>query len=566
MRGLLLNEACLMLVVAGEFVCVGLQVVHLFLVAFQSPSRARAISGAPEVAALLHLALALVLTVGTGLIGAPVLASVLAASRSFWVLWANAAFSTLNIALAIRLRRPDFLADALFMALCTPAAITSLGPAWNLAALLDISWFLFRGLSGISRDLVRRSESLSELSASEALMGMPVGVLVIGAAGGSTFMNVQMRECLSALGLPCDLGDQSRLWPKLAELGRDLTAEATSLGVPEALAEGRDRLLVDLPDGKTWLFAHDLTGGSRHLRRVVCLDVTEAVRANKALGETNRELMAAADELRACLADVSRAAQAAAYLRMRSRVHDVVGQRLSILHRYLEMGRTDPESVAELERLLSTVMADLRRDSGSSAQAELEAVVGAFALVGVEVEVHGELPSGEAGAAFAKVIREACTNSCRHAHAKHVFVELKRVDGPDVGTAFEDTAGTAADGLAASSAASEIVSMPTVPAVRLTITDDGEAANPPGTPIVERGGITGMKREIEALGGTLRATREPSFTIRAEVPIGSGRPSAIGIAKPCGASPVTESHATTNAAKADETASRTTAHEERGQR
>ena len=556
MRELLLNEACLMLVVAGEFVCVGLQVVHLFLVAFQSPSRSRAISGAPEVAALLHLALALVLTVGAGLIGAPVLAWVLAASRSFWLLWANAAFAALGAVLAVRLRRPDFLVDALFMALCTPTAITSLGPAWNLAALLDISWFLFRGLSGISRDLVRRSEGLSELSASEALMGMPVGVLVIGATGGSTFMNVQMRECLSALGLPCDLGDQSRLWPRLAELGRDLTTEATSLGVPEALAEGQDRLLVDLPDGKTWLFARDLTGGSHRLRRVVCLDVTEAVRANKALGETNRELVAAADELRACLADVGRAAQTAAYLRMRSRVHDVVGQRLSILHRYLEMGRTDPESVAELERLLSTVMADLRRDSGSSAQAELEAVVDAFALVGVEVEVRGELVPGEAGAAFAKVIREACTNSCRHAHAKHVFVELERVGGAGVGAAA-----TAGKGSAVDRTVGWAASAPSSPIVRLTIADDGEPTDPPGTPVAERGGITGMRREVEALGGTLRAVREPRFTICAEVPVDSRRPAATGVAKPCEAAPATEHHAAANAA-----ASRTTTQEERGQR
>ena len=568
MRELLLNEACLMLVVAGEFVCVGLQVVHLFLVAFQTPSRSRAISGAPEVAALLHLALALVLTVGAGLIGAPVLAWVLAASRSFWLLWANAAFAALGAVLAVRLRRPDFLVDALFMALCTPTAITSLGPAWNLAALLDISWFLFRGLSGISRDLVRRSEGLSELSASEALMGMPVGVLVIGATGGSTFMNVQMRECLSALGLPCDLGDQSRLWPRLAELGRDLTTEATSLGVPEALAEGQDRLLVDLPDGKTWLFARDLDGGSHRLRRVVCLDVTEAVRANKALGETNRELVAAADELRACLADVGRAAQTAAYLRMRSRVHDVVGQRLSILHRYLEMGRTGPESVAELERLLSTVMADLRRDSGSSAQAELEAVVDAFALVGVEVEVRGELPPGEAGAAFAKVIREACTNSCRHAHAKHVFVELERMGGAGVGAAVGTAAGVAASkdkDLAVKSAVDRTVgwaaSAPSSPIVRLTITDDGEPTDPPGTPIAERGGITGMRREVEALGGTLRAVREPRFTICAEAPVDSRRPAATGVAKPCEAAPATEHHAAANAA-----ASRTTAQEERGQR
>ncbi len=539
MSALLLNEACLMLVVAGEFVSMSLQVVHLFLVAFQTEPRSRRLSCALETAVLLHLALALVLTVGAGLIDEAVLAWALASSSAFWLLWSNAAFAALAVVVAVRRRRPDHLVDALFMALCTPAVIEALGPAWNVVALLDITWLLFRGLCGISRDLARRSESLSDLSCAEALMGMPVGVLVIGATGGSTFMNVQMRECLTALGLPCDLGDQSRLWPRLAKLGRNLTTEARLLGAPEELAH-TDNLLVDLPDNKTWLFVRSALEGRAAAAKVVCLDITEAACANKALGETNRQLEAAADELRSCLADVDRAAQASAYLRMRSRVHDVVGQRLSILHRYLEMGRTDPESVAELERLLSSVMADLRQDAATDARAELEAVVSAFALVGVEVEVHGELPEGRTGSAFAKVIREACTNSCRHAHAKHVYVKLEQVGdmadsaggsaagnaaddlvaGGDVvggsapGNAANDAPGNAAAGVAGDATAPNT---PPAPIVRLIITDDGNA---PVGPLGERGGITGMRREIGCIGGTLSIAREPNFTIRAEAPVG----------------------------------------------
>ena len=556
MSPLLLNEACLMLIVAGEFVSTSLQVVHLFLIAFQTDSRSRALSCAVEAAVLTHLALALVLTVGAGLIGSPVLTRALSSFGGFKVLWINALSAVLALSAAISLRRPDLALDALFMALCTPAAIVGLGAHWNLVALLDITWLLFRGLSGISRDLVRRSEGLSELSVSEALMTMPAGLLVVSPTGGSDFMNEQMRSALSALGLPRDLGDQSAVWQKLATRGRNLTDEAASLGIPNGLAESGDCLLVDMPDTTTWLFTRDAARRRSRHERIICVDATEIVRTNDALSATNRELELAADELRVCLADVGRAAETSAYLRMRSRVHDVVGQRLSILHRYLEMGRTDPESVAELERLLSTVMADLRRDSGSSAQAELEAVVDAFALVGVEVEVRGELVPGEAGAAFAKVIREACTNSCRHAHAKHVFVELERVGGAGVGAAA-----TAGKGSAVDRTVGWAASAPSSPIVRLTIADDGEPTDPPGTPVAERGGITGMRREVEALGGTLRAVREPRFTICAEVPVDSRRPAATGVAKPCEAAPATEHHAAANAA-----ASRTTTQEERGQR
>ncbi len=246
--------------------------------------------------------------------------------------------------------------------------------------------------------------------------------------------------------------------------------------------EDKDRLLVNLPDSTTCLFVRDTTGGHRPLRRIVCLDVTEAARANAALAKTNRELEEAATELRMRLADIERVAQASAYLSMRSRVHDVIGQRLSILHRYLEMGMTDPTSVAELERLLSSVMVDLRRGTEADASTELEAVVSAFALVGVAIKMNGELPEGSAGVAFTHIIREACTNSCRHAHAKQVFVEL------------ECTGGTA----------------------HLAITDDGESSP---QPLIERGGITGMRREIASLGGTLSVGWEPTFTVRAEIPV-----------------------------------------------
>ncbi|MDO4848351.1 MAG: ATP-binding protein [Coriobacteriia bacterium] len=486
MNAPLLNEASLMAVVAGEFVCVGLQVVHLFLVLFRGRRASGLLACALELAALLHLALALILTVGAGLIGAPVLAWALEASRAFWLLWVNALFAALAVVYAVRLRAPAALADALFMGLCAPAVIRALGPAWNVAAVLDIAWFLFRGLSGIVDDLVRRSEELSGLSLAEALMGIPAGILVVGATGGSAFMNVRMRECLQALGFPCDLGDQSGLWRRLSALGRDLSAEASSLGVPEALAAGQQRLLVDLPDATTWLFARDVGGAQGRGARIVCLDVTEAVRTNAALSRTNREIEEAAEELRATLADVGCAAEAAAYLRMRSRVHDVVGQRLSILHRYLETGRTDAASVAELDRLLSSVMADLR-GGGRDASAELEAVVAAFALVGVDVEVAGELPAGEAGSVLAHIVREACTNACRHGHARRVFVDMGPRRG---GRVFV-----------------------------LTVFDDGEAGE---GPIIERGGIAGMRRRVGALGGTLSAERGARFTLRAEIPMEGG--------------------------------------------
>ena len=238
MTPLLLNEPCMMLIVVGEFLSACLQVVHLFMVVFRASSRLGWLSCAYEAAVQLHLGIALCITVGTGVIRAPLLAEVLGFSRFFWLLWANAAFSFIAFAFALYFSRPALFMDALLMGLCTPGAIGALGAHWNIVALLDVSWFMFRGLSSIVTDVVWRSEELTGLSVAEALMGMPAGILVTGPSGGSTFMNASMRSSLEELGLPTDLGDLSGIWGELSCRGRGICAEAGALGVPAISERG----------------------------------------------------------------------------------------------------------------------------------------------------------------------------------------------------------------------------------------------------------------------------------------------------------------------------------------
>lgn len=238
MTPLLLNEPCMMLIVVGEFLSACLQVVHLFMVVFRASSRPGWLSCAYEAAVQLHLGIALCITVGTGVIRAPLLAEVLGFSRFFWLLWANAAFSFIALAFALYFSRPALFMDALLMGLCTPGAIGALGAHWNIVALLDVSWFMFRGLSSIVTDVVWRSEELTGLSVAEALMGMPAGILVTGPSGGSTFMNASMRSSLEELGLPTDLGDLSGIWGELSCRGRGICAEAGALGVPAISERG----------------------------------------------------------------------------------------------------------------------------------------------------------------------------------------------------------------------------------------------------------------------------------------------------------------------------------------
>lgn len=77
---------------------------------------------------------------------------------------------------------------------------------------------------------------------------------------------------------------------------------------------------------------------------------------------------------------------------MRARVHDVIGQRLSILHRYLEEGRLDDESLEQIDPLLRSISDDLRSGGDSEPAEQLGDIIHAFGLVSVQIDVEGRFP------------------------------------------------------------------------------------------------------------------------------------------------------------------------------
>lgn len=119
---------------------------------------------------------------------------------------------------------------------------------------------------------------------------------------------------------------------------------------------------------------------------------------------------------------------------MRARVHDVIGQRLSILHRYLEEERLDDESLEQIDPLLRSIAADLHSRGDTEPAEQLGDIVHAFGLASVRIDVEGELPSdARVAAAFLQIIREASTNATKHAQAHQVHVRLWQ-EGTDAGT------------------------------------------------------------------------------------------------------------------------------------
>ena len=100
----------------------------------------------------------------------------------------------------------------------------------------------------------------------------------------------------------------------------------------------------------------------------------------------------------------------------------------------------------------------------------------------MEICLDGDLPGGEAkGHLLMDVIGEGVVNAVRHGFANRVSVRIEH----------------------------------SCDRWRLEVTDNGR---PPVRPIIEGGGIGGVRKKLEPHGGTLKVVTIPSFVLTVDLP------------------------------------------------
>ena len=391
------------------------------------------------------------------------------------LLWIDAAAALLGLALAIAYRRPIMTSEIALMALITPPSIDMLGHLVPYLLIGDAAFFVFRVGTVLTFDVRAGRRSVSRLSIIDSIRALPEGVICTDDEGSTLFMNESMRSCLTALGLANDLADTRGVWGNLEE-----AASKAEGGADAVLPEG---IRLEISPDETRLFVRDRVRlGRKEYRRMVAFDVTEEESINSDIERMNHFLDVANTELVAAVENAREVSRNEAILRMRSRVHDTVGQRLSILHRYLEDDDPDPEKLARVVELARTVVEDLAESDDIDAEGALRAIESSFFLVGIVVSVEGELPANpDVALAFVDVVREAATNAAKHGHAHRVDVRLAESGG----------------------------------FYKLNVRNDGAAAR---GEVREGTGFPSMRRVLARVDGTLSIASTSPFTIEAQAP------------------------------------------------
>ena len=469
-----------------------LQTIHVPLIASRRTSYNRKVICAYEASLVVHLMVSALILFASS--GSYLMAPLDVCARAMGgALWLNATIFAYGVMLMVHYRRPVMLAELLLVAAVTPPVVFAMGSAWTVVLIAEGAFFLFRSIAALLMDVRNRQEDITAFSTIETINVIPVGILYLDSRGRPLLMNRCMRKNLVELHMPTDLRDMSRTWNDLRKLSMQTPESSANRAHIDLDRFGRDRAVVEISPSEIRLFVRDsVTVSGRPFERVVGLDVTEYAHAYDRLAQANHLLELAGQELQAQIEEVKKVADNAAYLRMRSRVHDVIGQRLSILHRYLEEGRLDDESLEQIDPLLRSITVDLRSGGASEPAEQLGDIVHAFGLVSVQIDIEGVLPEdARVAAAFLQIIREASTNATKHAQAHRVHVRLWQE-------------GHGGDAIA-----------------HMTISNDGA---PAPVSYCEGTGIPGMRHAAQDLGGSLEVRPAPPFTLAVSIPLNSSTP------------------------------------------
>lgn len=346
----------------------------------------------------------------------------------------------------------------------------------SFAALFLIALFYWL-VRGVHISILRYRElkkSISALSIKNAIDSMRTGILFCEPDGFILLSNAQMQRLMVMI-----TGKVRHNGKHFYEL---LSSSEIEPGCQRV--EFEEQAVCLLPDHTAWMFVKtDLRIKGKAYCQLTATDVTDQWELTSQLRVQNKQLMQRSEELRDTIANLHILSRERETQKAKMRAHDILGQRLTLLLRTLRNQQTLDS--AALGVLAEGLLEDLKARAGAPVpQDELDSLRQVFASIGVGVQFFGRLPVGaEQGRLVVEIIRECVTNAVRHGFATEVSVT-----GDDTDDGYH-----------------------------LEIGNNGQ---PPPEPIVEGGGIGGMRKKVEPHGGALHVIARPHFVLKVDLPGG----------------------------------------------
>ena len=211
--------------------------------------------------------------------------------------------------------------------------------------------------------------------------------------------------------------------------------------------------------------------------QIYAFDITKEYLTTTEIENKQNELKTKQTEILQMIENLDEIERQREVLSLKSKLHDIIGQRLFILHHILDVIDEKTFDLNSVKSLLKTMLDEIDNEDISEAQNLQNSIVTAFEMIGFNIEISGEIPKETPKAkALVKIIRECATNAIRHANATKLFVNISNN--------------------------------------KIEISDNGKKQN---TSFIEGTGIKGMRLNAETLGGELIISKDIGFKVVIEM-------------------------------------------------
>ena len=371
-------------------------------------------------------------------------------------------------------KKARLLPVIVFACLTAPAIEAAAGVIF---AWLYIAALLFWLLRGVLVSILRYREinaGISSVSVKNTIDSMHTGVLFSALDGHILLLNERMSELMSVL-----TGSVHRNANRFNEALMSGEVKDGCSGT-----EYNGQVVCRLPDMTAWIFSKtELHLKNKTYIQLTADDITERWALTEQLRQQEAQFKLRSDELRDMIANLHILSREEELHNTKLRAHDILGGWLTML---LHAIRNGQELDLDMLRSQSQNLPHSLKtgQSAASPNDRLDSLRRSFETIGVGIQLDGELPGDVIkGRLLMDVIGEGVINAVRHGFATEVYVRIERINAD----------------------------------WRMEITDNGR---PPMRPIIEGGGIGGLKRKLEPQGGELKICADPRFVLLVVLPGG----------------------------------------------
>ncbi len=271
--------------------------------------------------------------------------------------------------------------------------------------LIGVAYLFAKSLTSLLNSLTKLKSNINYYSLKEALDGLKTAVM-FESKFNVVYENLAMKNLLEKLKIK---QNQSSF-----EIWQSLKSRENSKIVDE------QNILIFL-DNKVYSFSRI----KQSKTQIYAFDITKEYLTTIEIENKQNELKTKQTEILKMIENLDEIEKQKVVLTLKSKLHDIIGQRLFILHHILDVIDEKNFDLNNVKSLLKTMLDEIDNEDISEAQNLQNSIVTAFEMIGFNIKISGEMPKDTHKAkALIKIIRECATNAIRHANATKLFVKI----------------------------------------------------------------------------------------------------------------------------------------------